>query len=381
MKKILFRKLISDCSIFFLISLFCASIIIWVFQAVNFLDVIIEDGRDYAVYLTYTLLSLPKIVSKIFPFALFFSFSYVLANYELRNELLIFWNYGVTKITLVNFILFFSLLFMTIQIMLTTLLVPKFQNISRELIKSSDTSYFENFLKPRKFIDTISGLTFYVDKIDKNGILKNIYIKKSTGQNKFQTTHAKKGIFKNKNNERVLVLYQGQTLSSSGDDLNIINFSASDFSVMQADTGTTIKVYKLQENYTKELIKCLFVLEKNKDSKDVYKQHNFHNCTLMNYKNIFKELYKRLIIPFYIPLLIIISLIIITKSKENVNFTKFRTLIFIIGLVMMIFSESTQKLIDDNLKINLIIVSLPFVITSFVYILIFYNLRYKVNRA
>jgi lipopolysaccharide export system permease protein len=150
---------------------------------------------------------------------------------------------------------------------------------------------------------------------------------------------------------------------------------------MQADTGTTIKVYKLQENYTKELIKCLFVLEKNKDSKDVNKQHNFHNCTLMNYKNIFKELYKRLIIPFYIPLLIIISLIIITKSKENVNFTKFRTLIFIIGLVMMIFSESTQKLIDDNLKINLIIVSLPFVITSFVYILIFYNLRYKVNRA
>ena len=110
MKKILFRKLISDCSIFFLISLFCASIIIWVFQAVNFLDVIIEDGRDYAVYLTYTLLSLPKIVSKIFPFALFFSFSYVLANYELRNELLIFWNYGVTKITLINFILFFSLL-------------------------------------------------------------------------------------------------------------------------------------------------------------------------------------------------------------------------------------------------------------------------------
>ena len=31
--------------------LFSASIIIWVFQAVNFLDIMIEDGRDYLVYI------------------------------------------------------------------------------------------------------------------------------------------------------------------------------------------------------------------------------------------------------------------------------------------------------------------------------------------
>ena len=75
MKKILFRKLLSDCLIFFLITLFSSGVIIWVFQAVNFLDIMIEDGRDYMVYINYTLLTLPKIVSKILPFALFFSFA------------------------------------------------------------------------------------------------------------------------------------------------------------------------------------------------------------------------------------------------------------------------------------------------------------------
>ena len=69
MKKILFRKLLSDCVIFFLIALTSTSIIIWIFQAVNFLDIIVEDGRDYMVYVNYSLLSLPKIVSKIIPFA------------------------------------------------------------------------------------------------------------------------------------------------------------------------------------------------------------------------------------------------------------------------------------------------------------------------
>ena len=74
MKKILFRKLLSDCIVFFLIALFSTSIIIWVFQAVNFLDIVVEDGRDYMVYLNYALLSFPKILSKILPFAIFLVF-------------------------------------------------------------------------------------------------------------------------------------------------------------------------------------------------------------------------------------------------------------------------------------------------------------------
>ena len=98
MKKILFRKLLLDCNIFFLISLVSASLIIWIFQAVNFLDIIVEDGRDFIVYLSYSLLNLPKIISKISPFAAFFSFYYVINRYEVNNELIIFWNFECTKL-------------------------------------------------------------------------------------------------------------------------------------------------------------------------------------------------------------------------------------------------------------------------------------------
>ena len=103
MKKILFRKILNDCLIFFFISLICSSLIVWVFQAVNFLDIMIEDGRDYAIYINYTLLNFPKIISKILPFALFFSFSYVITKYELNNEMIIFWNFGINKVQLINF--------------------------------------------------------------------------------------------------------------------------------------------------------------------------------------------------------------------------------------------------------------------------------------
>ena len=81
MKKILFRKLLFDCLIFFTITLFSSSLIIWVFQAVNFLDIIVEDGRNYLVYLNFSLLNFPKVISKLIPFILFLSFLYVIGKY------------------------------------------------------------------------------------------------------------------------------------------------------------------------------------------------------------------------------------------------------------------------------------------------------------
>ena len=56
MKKILFRKLMSDYLIFLSLALLSTGIVIWVFQAVNYLDIMIEDGRDYLVYINFSLL-------------------------------------------------------------------------------------------------------------------------------------------------------------------------------------------------------------------------------------------------------------------------------------------------------------------------------------
>ena len=228
MKKIIFRKLLSDCLIFSIVALFGISSIIWVFQAVNFLDIIIEDGRNYSVYLYYTLLNLPKIISKVLPFSIFFSFSYVFIKYEMSNELMIFWNHGIKKIKLFNFFLFFSLLILLFQITLTSIIVPKSEQISRSQLRTSDIDYFESLIKPKKFNDTVKGLTIFADKKNKNNEFINIYIKKNS-KDSYQITYAKKGIFENRNNNKILVLFDGQTLSSNQGKITNFNFSKSDF--------------------------------------------------------------------------------------------------------------------------------------------------------
>ena len=377
MKKILFRKLLLDCMVFFIIALLSTSIIIWIFQAVNYLDIVVEDGRDYFVYIKYSLLNFPKIISKILPFALFFSFSYTLIKYEFNNELMIFWNFGVHKTQLLNFFIKFSILITFLQLILTTFTVPETKNLSRSLIRTSNVDFFESFIKPKKFNDNIKGLTIYVQEKNENGDLKNIFLKKEENDNEFQVTIAKKGQFKNLDNSKVLVLYDGQTRNSVNNKVTNFTFSKSDFNLSSLNT-TVVVDDKIQETSTKEHINCL----KKYYNKDLtfnlnQKKYINHNCSKDTLDNLFQELYKRIIVPLYIPILILIALFLIIFPKENRLYQKFRIIIFLTGFLLIIFSETLLRFIVNDFYLNIKIILIPFLLFIILYLI--FNLMIKKN--
>ena len=360
MKKILFRKILSDCLIFFFISLLSTSIIVWVFQAVNFLDVMIEDGRSFIIYIYYTALNLPKIITKILPFALFFSFFYVLGKYEINNELIILWNSGINKIELINFLLRVSLIIAILQIIITTFIVPITQKFSRTILKTSEVDFIGSFVKEKKFNDTIKGLTLYTDKVEKNGELKKIYIKREFTSKKFQITYAKKGVFDQKGGKNILILFDGETINVQDDKISSFNFSKSDFNLSNLKTNT-ILAYKIQETQTHKLLNCIKTLKKQNIDRIS------HNCSKSNLENIFEELFKRILLPFYIPVLILISCLVVVKSKEEINYLKQRIIVFLYGFITIIISESSLKFIDNNLISNFKILIIPFLLSLVLY--------------
>jgi len=364
MKKILFRKLLTDYLSFFFVALLSVSIIIWVFQAVNFLDIMIADGRDYLIYIKYSLLNFPKIFSRLFPFVLFFSLFYVTIRYENNNELIIFWNFGINKITIINFIFKASLLLFLIQIILTSIIVPKSQKLAKSYIRSSNVNFLGNFVKPQKFNDTIKGVTIYTDQKDESGNLSNLYLKKKIDKNNFQVTYAKKGVFKEINNRPLLILYDGETITTKNNKITNFSFSKSDFSLNNLKTNTTTYI-KMQEISTLDIIRCLdFIYELNLFNK--FKK--IDRCSSANTKNFIKEFYKRSIIPFYIPILSLIPFLLLISSKENTNYFRLKFLIFLLGVIAVIFSETTIRLISNSYIDNFAILILPIFLILILYL-------------
>jgi len=336
------------------------------------LDIIVEDGRNYLVYLNFSLLNFPKVISKLVPFVLFFSFLYVIGKYELRNELIIFWNFGINKIDIINFFIKFSFFIMLLQIFLTATIVPKSQDLARSFLRDSSYNYLENFIKPRIFNDAVKGLTIYSNSKDEFGNLKEIYLKKGSGDN-FQITFAKEGRFKRIGKNQFLELNFGETISVINNKITNFKFKKTDFNLSNFEDNTTT-YKKTQEVATLDLIKCYHNLM-NFNFLRINKNFKVENCKNDNIDNIIKELYKRIIIPLYIPVLILISLMLIFKSKENINYSKYRILIFLIGFITIILSEMTIRLINEDFIKNLKFFVIPIILVVSLYFN--YLIRFK----
>ncbi len=371
MKKIIFRKFLFDYLTFFLIALISSATVIWVFQAVNFLDIMIEDGRDYLVYIEYSVLNFPKTISRIFIFVLFFSLYYVTIKYELNNELILFWNFGINKINLVNFIFKISIFLMIFQILLNSFIVPNAQNHAKSLLKKSEVNFFDNFIKGKKFNDTIKGLTIYAEEKRKNGDLKNLYIKRELKNGEFQITYAKTGKIKLTGNTPILEMNNGATITSGNNSVTNISFSKSDFSLANFKSNTATYI-KTQEMHSTKLIKCIQNIYNFTDKKNI-KNGKIKNCNIENISNIFKEIYKRFIVPIYIPVVSIIALMLIILSKENHKYQKLRIITFLIGFFVILFSETTSRLVSKNLLENILLFSIPFFLTISLYLFLLFK--------
>ncbi len=375
MKKLIYRKLLKDYMSFFLIALFSSSLIIWVFQAVNFLDIMIEDGREYTVYINYSLLNFPKIISRLFPFILFFSIFYVLSNYELNNELIIFWNFGENKIKFINFILFVSLFLFLIQISFTSLIVPNSQDKARSFLRESEVNFLGNFVKPKRFNDTIDGVTIYAENKDINGNLYNLYIKKEM-LNEFEITYANKGRFEQSKGVPILILYNGETIRNKNNKITNFKFSKSDF-LLGNLKANTITQQKNQEMKTTDVIACVTSIYELKLKIISKKISEIANCRENNKINMLKELYKRLIVPFYIPVLMLIPYLLILSSKEKKNYSRLKITTFLIGIITIIFSEGVIRFLSIEYFNNLLIFLIPIIFFILLYLMFLLRLKFK----
>jgi len=377
MKKLLYRKLLKDYMSFFIIALLSSSLIIWVFQAVNFLDIMVEDGREYTVYINYSLLNFPKIISRLLPFVLFFSIYYILSIYEKNNELIIFWNFGENKIKFVNFILFISFFLFLIQISFTSVVVPKSQDQARSFLRNSNVNFLGSFIKPKRFNDTIDGVTIYSENKDADGYLYNLYIKKRI-KDGFEITYAKKGIFKHSSGIPILVLYDGETIRNKENKITNFNFSKSDFLLKNLKANTTTQ-QKTQEMKTVEVLSCvvsIYGIKLNLLSKD---PEQIINCTNSNKTTMLKEIYKRLVVPLYIPILMLVPYLLILSSKEKINYSRLKFITFITGIIIIIISEGIVRFINQELQDNLIIFISPFILFTFLYSIFFYKLNLRIS--
>jgi lipopolysaccharide export system permease protein len=366
MKKLLFAHFLKDTLFFFLLMSLSLGLIVWVIQAVNYLDFITEDGHGLYVYFSYTLFNFPKIIHRILPFVFFVSLFYQINKYELKNELIIFWAAGVSKLQFIKVILSFSLIFFFFQLLIGAFISPIGQDKARDFIRNSNVDFFPSLFQEGKFIDVVQNLSIFIETEKPQGIFNNIFLKeiKVNGGSASKVIYAKSGYVKNEENKRTLELIDGNVINVDSVNTNNFSFEKIDFDLTRY-TSKSISTPKIQELNNGLLIKCLNYYLQDKANELINK--NF-TCDKNSIKNVKQELFKRFYKPIYLPLLSLLACLIFFISKENNKFTFYRYIIFSSGIIAIVFSEISLRYSSNNIWGLYFFVTFPLLIILGLYI-------------
>ena len=370
MKKLIFRKFLLDAFLSFLVIIFSFSVIVWVIQAVNYLDFISEDGHGFKVYFLYTLFSFPKIFSKLFLISLFISLFYIITKYEDDKELYIYWSVGISKINFINKVLKFSIILLIIQFSLTSYISPITQSMGKSFIRMSNIDFFPSLIKEKKFIDTLSNLTIYVDEqSDDNKQFKNILIKdQKKNTSEYQIIVASKGEIVIIDNINYLILKKGEIFSSNNNkDFSSFKFENFEFNLSDFSSKTMV-IPKIQENKSSNIIKCY--LNNSNINIKFYINYNELRCSEDSKKDIIQEIFKRFYHPFFIPVLCLIACMQIINNKFNNYHTYYKIIIFIFGFITLFSSEILIKYTGNSLTQDMIILVIPIILFSLIYLFV-----------
>ena len=378
MNKLIFRKFSLDIVNFFLVSSFSITFIVWIIQAVNFLDLVSDDGHSLGVYFYYVSLNLPKIFSKTIIFVFFISIFYVVNKYNNSNELIVFWSNGIKKIHFINFIFKFSILFLFLQLFLNLIVIPKTQSIGRIHIKESNIDFLPKLISEKKFINVVKNLTIFVEEYRKNGELKNVYINEKINVEKSKIIVSESGRIYKKDNKYILKLFDGGITNINNNNIFTLNFSETDYDLSNFSTKT-VTYPKMQELSSIMLINCIkkIYLDKKIDKNQILRSNE--KCEDRTLNAISEELYKRLILPLYTLVISLIgaSLIVEPRTKYFIKFHKLN--IFLIGSFIIILSQLSLKLFLISINIAYLVLLLPILLIFFYYFLLFSITNYKFN--
>ena len=369
MKNKIYSYFLSEFLSIFIVILLTLTFIAWVVQAVNYLEFVTEDGHSFSVYFLYSLLSLPKITAKLLPFVYFVSLFTILLNFEKNNELIIYWCAGINKITFTNQIIKISIIFTIFQILFSSFLVPYSQDKARSFLRSSDIDMFASLIKEKKFIDTVEKLTFFVEEINQDREMKNIFLKDLYAK---RTIFAKKGIIVKKNKSNFLILIDGIIHSEKNNTINALNFTKTEINLSKFKTKSTT-FPKLQEKNTLALLNCYKYFE-NKFDKFLTEDTDMETCTM---QEIREEINKRFGTPVYIPLLTVLLSFVIGFSKDNANY-KFKIYTtFFITFVFLVISEILIRYSGASSFKSLLYFLAPIILSLLIYLVLIKTYKHE----
>ena len=145
-------------------------------QSLDQLEIIVERGQSVWVMVKLTLLAVPQLLAVILPIGLFVGALIALTRLQREQELTAVFASGVTRWAAIRPAVRLAAIVAVLTLAITTVVQPWAQRTSRAEAFAIRSDIAALLVEEGQFVEGPDGLTVYVQQIEQNGLLKNLFI-------------------------------------------------------------------------------------------------------------------------------------------------------------------------------------------------------------
>lgn len=231
--------------------------VIWLTQSLRVIDTVVNAGQSAIVFLEFTALLLPLVLSIVLPVALFSAILFAINRLFTDSEIVVMLASGLSGTSILRPVVAFSALVMLLVYGLTLYLMPTAQREMRDRISEIRGDVAAAFIREGAFLTPISGVTVYLRETGDTGEMFGVFVQDERDPDNQITYTAQRALLIRDDQGTRLVMFDGvaQTqLESSSGGLSILRFEQLAYDLTQFQDRDPTRARKPSEMFLNELL-------------------------------------------------------------------------------------------------------------------------------
>ena len=330
---------------FITISLAC---VVWLTQALRFIDLIVNQGLPIEDFLTLTGLLMPSLVGMVLPIALLCATIYTYNRLSNESELLVLKAAGISRIGAAKPALILAFIVMCFGYGISLYILPVSYSKFRDMQYYFRDNYASLMLEEGIFNTPLPGLAVYVREKTPNGKLKGILVHENSNPKKPITYMAESGWLEKSDTGMSFIMKKGssQQINRDTGEVNILYFDSYPLDISFYTKSDGERTRKADEMFVTELLNPPPDLQE--------KERNYYLAS--GYDRILWPVYN-----FALPLFVLS--ILLTGDLNRRGQSKRIIFCVVVSVALIIISVMAKNMVRSGKDFAIIFMYLPVTFT------------------
>ena len=231
--------------------------VIWLTQSLRVIDTIVNNGQSARVFLEFTALLLPMVLSIVLPVSVFAAVLYAVNRLFADSEIVVMLAAGLSGTSILRAVVVFSVLVMGAVYLLTLYLMPTAQREMRDRITQIRGDVAAAFVREGEFLSPVKDVTVYLRQTGKPGEMFGVFVQDERDPDQIVTYTAERALLIRDSAGTRMVMFDGvaQSHASNADtSLSILRFERLAYDLTQYEQAGRERARKPSEMYLPELL-------------------------------------------------------------------------------------------------------------------------------